>query len=193
MELSVERPVGPVGSVGGIARLTVRFEPGSDGTGPTPAELKATLEKLLADLDAIVGVPLAAAPIGRADREVGELVETYRPRQRELVDLLLADGEITPTEHARLVDHLTGSPRPPASRPAASEVDHPIAAAPVAADSSPPAGRTVAELLRTYEIVSLKQAGAVRARRQISFAEYMALKRHFEAAENEGAGPGGLR
>jgi hypothetical protein len=37
--------------------------------------------------------------------------------------------------------------------------------------------------LRVYQINSLKQAGAVRARREISFSEYMALKRHFQEAE----------
>jgi hypothetical protein len=46
----------------------------------------------------------------------------------------------------------------------------------------------VPELLRTFQIETLRQAGAVRARRQISFEEYMALKRHFEAAS---AGPDG--
>jgi len=192
VELSVERPLGPHGPDGGVARLTARFETGPDGAGPTPAELKTALEKLTADLDAVVGVPLAAAPAARTDRDVVELVETYRPRQRELVDLLLADGEITATEHARLTEHLAGTLRAPAARPVA-EPDHPLAAAPAAADSALPPARTVAELLRTYQISSLKQAGAVRARRQISFAEYMALKRHFESAENEGAGPGGLR
>ena len=37
-----------------------------------------------------------------------------------------------------------------------------------------------------YAVDSLKQAGAVRARREISFAEYMALKRHFQEAEANG-------
>lgn len=197
LELSVERPVGPVGPAGTVARLTVKFETGTDGAGPSPVELKSALEQLLADLDAVVGVPLAGAPAGRPDREVTELVETYRPRQRELVDLLLADGEITVAEHDRLVEHLAKGPeRGP--RPAEPSVprhtsEAPIAASPVAADSNLPPARPVAELLKTYQIGSLKQAGAVRARRQISFAEYMALKRHFETTENEGAGPGGLR
>lgn len=194
VQLSVERPVGALGATGTVARLSARFDPGPDGTGPTPSELKSALEQLLADLDAIVGPPLAAAPVaGRADREVLELIETYRPRQRELVDLLFADGELTPVEHDRLLEHLAKERRP-AATPAPTPVpDQPIAAAPVASDQALPAARPVAELLRTYQISTLKQAGAVRARRQISFAEYMALKRHFETAENEGAGPGGLR
>ncbi len=193
MELSVERPIGPPGSGAGVARLTVRFEPISDGSGPTPAELKAALERLAADLDAVLGLPLAAAPLGRPERDITELVETYRPRRRDLVDLLFSDGEITLAEHDRLIEHLAKQHRPPAAVPPEPVPEHPIAAAPVASDQALPAARPVADLLRTYQIASLKQAGAVRARRQISFAEYMALKRHFETAENEGAGPGGLR
>jgi hypothetical protein len=187
VELSVERPLG---AAGGVARLTVRFDPRADADGPTTAELKSTLEALLADLDAVVGVPLAAAPLGRPDRELIELVETYRPRQRELVDVLLSDGEITPTEHARLLEHLTRAPRPVVPTAVIPVPEQPIAAAPVAPDQSLPAARPVSELLRAYQIASLKQAGAVRARRQISFAEYMALKRHFETADAEGAAPG---
>jgi len=185
LELLVERPAGAGGSV---ARLSVRFEPGPNGTGPTPAELKDALGELIDGLDAAVGTPATDRP----DRELTELIETYRPRQRELVDLLLADGEITPAEHQRLVGHLGTLPGTPRSSPPAVPVpDHPIAAAPVATESSLPAARPIAELLRTYQIESLKQAGAVRARRQISFAEYMALKRHFETAERSGSGPGG--
>lgn len=193
MELSVERPLGPLGPAGGVARLTVRFEPGADAGGPTPAELKTALDSLVADLDAVVGVPLAATPVGRPDRDVIELVETYRPRQRELVDVLLSDGEITAPEHARLLEHLSRSPRPTSSSPAVAVAEHPIAAAPVAADPTLPAARSVADLLRTYQIASLKQAGAVRARRQISFAEYMALKRHFESADADAASSGAPR
>ncbi|HUJ78240.1 MAG TPA: hypothetical protein VLX64_04445 [Thermoplasmata archaeon] len=194
IELSVERPLGPAGPAGGVARLTVRWDAANEaGTVPI-AELRAEFDRLTSELEALVGAPLAALPAARADRDVTELVETYRPRQRDLVDLLLSDGEISPVEHGRLVEHLSGA-RAPAKAPAPplAAGDAPIAAAPVASEGALPPARPVAELLRTYQIASLKQAGAVRARRQISFAEYMALKRHFETAENEGAGPGGLR
>ncbi len=179
VELSVERAVGPPAAPGTVARLTVRLEPPADGGPPDAAELKSVLEELVAELDAVVGVPLAGAPAARPDRELEELVETYRPRQRELVDLLLADGEITGTEHARLLRAVPETSRPaPAPRLVAPA--GPIAAAPVATDSSPTPVRPVESLLAEYQIASLRQAGAVRARRQISFAEYMALKRHFE-------------
>lgn len=202
LELSVERPLGPDRTGSGTVRLTVRFEPGEDGVGPSPAELAHELEALTEELNALIGLPLAASPIGRADRELAELVETYRPRQRELVDLLLEEGELTAKEHARLVEYLgagePASPGRPTTPSAVPETERLIATVPIdrapAAPVLPGTGtepgparpggtpRTVAELLRTYEITTLRQAGAVRAKRQISFAEYMALKRHFEEA-----------
>jgi len=189
VELSVERPVGPGGPPGSVARLAARFDAGPDGDGPTPAELRTALDRLSADLDALVGPLLAAAPIARADRDLAELVETYRPRQKALVDVLRDDGELTVGEHELLSAYLTSAPErapaPPGPRPLAERplAAVPIAAAPIATERSLPASRPIPELLRTYQITSLRQAGAVRARRQISFAEYMALKRHFEEAE----------
>jgi len=191
-ELSVERPLGPGGPSAGVARLTIRFQAGAGGAEPTPSELRAALVALTADLDAIVGPPLAAAPAARPDRDLSELIETYRPRQRELVDLLREEGEITPSEHDRLVEHLrtTSARSAPTGRPPEPVPDQPIAAAPIGAERSLPPARPVPELLQAYQITSLKQAGAVRARRQISFAEYMALKRHFEQSEAGDASAG---
>ena len=178
----MERPLGPEGPGAGVARLTVRFELDADGKGPTPTELGTALDGLRADLDALVGLPIAGAGIARPDRDLTELVETYRPRQRELVDLLRDEGQLTPGEHARLAAHLVAEPKTAAPAPPPPErlVDAPIAAVPIAADRSPDSPRPVPALLREYQITSLRQAGAVRARRQISFSEYMALKRHFE-------------
>jgi hypothetical protein len=169
--------------------MTARFEVGPGGEGPSPAELKTALEQLSADLDGLVGPLLAAAPLARADRELTELIETYRPRQKELVDLLRDDGEITPAEHDRLAAYLRAGGGPEALAPRAElPVDRPLAAVPIAADRSLPPSRPVPELLRTFQIATLRQAGLVRLRRQISFAEYMALKRHFEEHES-GTGP----
>ncbi len=194
-ELSVERPLDPANPIGGVARLTARFESGPDGSPPSHRELAEALESLRNDLDALLGPPLAAVPAARPDRGLSELIETYRPRQRELVDALLDDGEITRGEHAVLVAHLA-TVRPaaraaPASAPPERTFDRPIAAVPIAADRSPETPRPVPELLRLYRIESLKQAGAVRARRQISFEEYMALKRHFgQQGSEEAPSPG---
>lgn len=204
VELSVERPIGPEGPPGSTVRLTVRLETGADGERPTPQELARELEALQEDLNALVGPPIAAVPIARTERDLTELVETYRPRQRELVDLLRDEGELTRGEHARLVEYLGASGAAPPARVAAASppeterliatvpIDRHPAAAPVSAPASTilPAApsesaRPVAELLKTYRISNLRQAGAVRARRQISFAEYMALKRHFERPPTE--------
>jgi len=177
-------------------RLSAKFEVAPDGSGPDHSELARALDDLRADLDGLVGPLLAAAPAARPDRDLTELVETYRPRQRELVDLLLGEGELTVGEHARLVEYLGAPPAPaePPLPPPERRVETPIAAAPILAGRAEEAARPVPELLRTYQIGSLKQAGAVRARREISFAEYMALKRHFQeaeaSAERRGAPPG---
>lgn len=184
MELTVERALGPAAAPGSTVRLSTRFEVGEDGGGPTPSELASALDRLKVDLEALVGPLIAAVPVARGDRELTELVETYRPRQRELIDVLLADGELTIGEHRRLSEYLalrTKEPmESPAARPGLPAGAASLAAVPIAADRATEPVRPVAELLATYEITSLRQAGLVRARRQISFGEYMALKRHFE-------------
>jgi hypothetical protein len=184
IELSLERPLDATNPSAGNARLSARYDVLT--ATPTHAELSEALDHLKADLDALVGVPLAGAPGVRPDRELPELVETYRPRRRELIDALRDDGELTRTEHERLAGYLAGIGATPASIPVPvpePSFDRPIAAVPIAADRSPEAARPVEDLLREYQIASLKQAGAVRARREISFEEYMALKRHFQRDE----------
>ena len=185
IELTVERPLRSDDPSGGTVRLSAKFDLPPDGSGPDHSALAQAFDDLRADLDGLVGPPLAAAPATRPDRDLTELVETYRPRQRELVDLLLGEGELTVGEHARLVEYLGAPPAPaePPSPAPEARIDAPIAAVPIVAGRADEGARTVSELLRTYQIGSLKQAGAVRARREISFAEYMALKRHFQEAE----------
>jgi hypothetical protein len=186
IELTVERPLRADAPSAGTIRLSAKFEPPSEAAGPSHSELARALDELQADLDGLVGPLLAAAPSARPDRDLTELVETYRPRQRELVDLLLGEGELTVGEHSRLVEYL-GAPsapaEPPPPAPRERRVDTPLAAAPALAGRPDEGARSVPELLRLYRIDSLKQAGAVRARREISFAEYMALKRHFQEPE----------
>ncbi len=192
IELSVERPLRPDGAGGGTVRLSARFDLSPDGKGPDHSELARALDDLQADLDGVVGPLLASAPVNRPDRDLTELIETYRPRQRELVDLLLGEGELTPGEHARLVEYL-GAPPAPAEAPAPPverRLETPLAAVPAMAGRGEEPIRPVSELLRQYQIGSLKQAGAVRARREISFSEYMALKRHFQEAEAKSDRPG---
>jgi len=185
VELTVERPLRPDLPSAGAVRLSAKFEVAADGAGPDHAALARALDELQADLDGLIGPLLAAAPATRIDRDLTELVGTYRPRQRELIDLLLGEGELTAGEHARLVDYLSAPPAPAEAVAAPPErpVETPLAALPAVVARPEAEGRPVAELLRLYQITSLKQAGAVRGRREISFSEYMALKRHFQEAE----------
>jgi hypothetical protein len=182
-EISVEQEL-PAAADGAPrrARLTARLAGELGETEPDDAELSRMLQELADRLaraadQARLGQASPGEP--RPERALEELLETYHPRQRELVELLHSDGELTEGEYAALRARVTEGP---------GMTEAPKAtAAPVAA---PPrsAGRPVEELLRTYQITSLRQAGAVRARRQISFEEYMSLKRHFAAAESSAPG-----
>ncbi|MEM0129094.1 MAG: hypothetical protein QXG65_02865 [Thermoplasmata archaeon] len=186
LELSVERPLSPGDTPeAGSVRLTARFEVGGDGPlSPGSEELQAALDQLREALDRL---RLPSAP-ARPDRSLEELIETYRPRQPELVDLLREEGQLTPGEHATLKAGLFGAsgtaPPSPAPRPTEGGAGA-TAPRPVPSGGRP---RTVPELLETYRIESLRQAGIVRARREISFDEYMALKRHFQGSAAAGTG-----
>ncbi len=173
IELSVEQPLGPPAD--GTVRLSVRFEVDPQETTTDPEDLATALAHLREELSELVGSPAAAT---HEDRDLAELVETYRPRQPELLELLRGEGDLSPREYELLKAHLaTAPPRPAAALAARSRPAGPaIPATPV----GPATPREVPDLLREYHIESLRQAGAVRARRQISFEEYMALKRHFE-------------
>jgi hypothetical protein len=185
IELSLERSLpGPAGTPPVVVRVSVRLD---DDADPSEAALADEVRRLDARLQTAVRV--VRPDVDRPDRPLAELIETYRPRQPELLDLLREEGELSPTEYSTLRGHLDAAAP---ARPAAGGVpitDRPIAAAPLESDRAPATPRPVEELLRTYQIASLKQAGAVRARRQISFEEYMALKRHFGTAPAESSPP----
>jgi hypothetical protein len=187
IELSVEQEL--PASVDGAprrARLTTRFDVDSPEEAPPSEALERALRALTESLDRAaseLGPP--RSPPGRADRDLTELIETYHPRQVQLVDVLRSDGEITSHESDLLREYLERAPEFGAERT-------PAAATPSRGprdDAGPRAApRTVPELLEAYEIHSLRQAGAVRARRQISFEEYMALKRYFASASEPSPG-----
>jgi hypothetical protein len=186
--LTVERErLGPDGAPRRVS-MTVRFDPAGPGGPPRAAELGEAIRALDRELDAALEAAGLPAPPVRRDRDLSELVETYHPRQAELLDVLEADGELTQGEALALRAHLAASPPlavplPPVPTVEVPVVDRPLAAMPLANDRTPTQARPVEQLIHEYRIETLKQAGAVRARRQISFDEYMALKRHFAEAD----------
>jgi hypothetical protein len=169
--------------------MATRFALPPDANGPTDAELAETFGGLIAQLDRAIALLPNSRP--RIDRELGELIDTYRPRQPELIDLLRDEGELTTHEHELLQAHLRATPLEGNATPT-SFTRAPIAALPLSNDRTTATPRSIPDLLAEYQITSLKQAGAVRARRQISYDEYMALKRHFTtSAENAPTTPAG--
>jgi hypothetical protein len=208
VQLSLEREAGesPDGSPR-RARLAARYR--TDGTEPTAEELGDALRTLAELLErAVERAGLARARAPRRERELAELIETYHPRQVELLDALRDEGELSDREYGNLQEYLTSQPAigrfvPDEGRevPAASVETR----SPTPAPSSGIGGergtggdhgrgggpRPIPELLRTYRIDSLRQAGAVRARRQISYDEYMALKQHFSHGEDRAGGAAG--
>ena len=203
LELSVERELaGPDGAPPRRVRLTARFEV-EPGRSIAPEEIAQAARELSAEADAALGPASAesAAP-PRPDRAIAELIDAYHPRQLELVDLLLEEGQVTAGEAAAMRAHLSraaapspaaprSAPPPPSPEGEPPIQDRPLAALPLANDRTPSVPRPVDQLIRDYHIESLKQAGAVRARRQISYDEYMALKRHFAGPDGPTAASGG--
>ena len=135
-ELTVEQEL-PAAADGAPrrARLTARFTGEAGETDLDDAELARSLRELadrLARASEAAGVGRGPAAGARPDREVRELLETYRPRQIELVELLHADGELTDGEYAVLRARMTErpseveEPRTPAVPPGGSEDRGPI-------------------------------------------------------------------
>jgi hypothetical protein len=194
VEVSLEQELGgAAGRPPRRLRVSARYVPAatsSDGSGERLPDLVRRLREELDQLGAEEGGGAADRP----DRTLDELIGTYRPRQAELVELLRSEGEITAGEYDSLRAYLQGPVLLPASTRLPGEptgeppvTQRPIAAAPLAQDRTPTTPRPVDQLLSTYRIESVKQAGAVRARRQISYEEYMSLRRHFQASDPPGS------
>ena len=178
LELCVERSrsLSP-GSPPTLVRLSAEFDVPAGGSPPAEAELREAAQALLEDMDRLW--PNEARENAEGERSLEELLEAFHPRQPELVELLRDEGTISPQEYETLRRHFG-----PVSRVGGPSGRHATPFVGGAADRRPEGGargaaRTVPELLRIYGIESVKQAGAVRARRQISFEEYMALKDYF--------------
>ncbi|MHB8352389.1 MAG: hypothetical protein ACYDFT_06875 [Thermoplasmata archaeon] len=191
LEISVERVEEPEGGSAPLrVRLVARLPVEADGEFPRE-EVGRLLREIRSEMDRAIP-PKSAGPPG-PDRPLRELLEAYRPRQPELIDLLRDEGELREGEYWLLKAHLAapGSVAPGVAplplRPAELPAPSTLAAAPAGAEPVGPA-RPVVELLERYQITSIRQAGAVRARRQISFDEYMALKRHFGPSTGDPSG-----
>lgn len=177
--------------------VSATLEPseGSEVTSKDVAEavkaLRAHLESATEALESESGI--AKGP--RPDRTVAELLEAYRPRSAELVDALLWEGELTPSEHQQLQAALKSSPAlvpkvPPSRVPAEAT---PTVPAPSRAASPPttlagastsstvgPSPRPVDVLLRELDLKDLRDVNRARGRRVISYEEWASLKAHFE-------------
>lgn len=147
-ELTVEQEL-PAAADGAPrrARLTARFHGEPDDAGPEGDELARSLRELADRLAKAAEAAGVGRPTSeeRPERSLGELLETYRPRQAELVELLHADGELTDAEFAALRARVTSSPPPLDETPVARPPSTPR-----------PGARPVEELLRTYQIASLR-------------------------------------
>lgn len=128
--------------------------------------------------------PAEGAP--RPDRPLDELVETYRPRSLELIDALLWEGEVTPTEHEALKAGLGKTPAPKPSRPPASvapTTSRPAAPPPSAGEAAPARfgpPRPTDTLVKELDLKNIRDVNVARAKRLISFDEWSALKAHFD-------------
>lgn len=195
IEVSVERYTsGGEGAPARVIKLTASIDPSGDDGFPSPEEINEVFTTLTRRLDAALDSAEGSVTSPRGEeRSIEELVETYRPRQRELVDLLRAEGEISSREANLLSSHLESrGPRAPTPSAADSGREAGVSyrePSMTNVDRIEPVPRPIGELLDTYQIETLKQAGAVRARRQISFAEYMALKRHFSSTGDPSSTP----
>ncbi|HEV2428681.1 MAG TPA: hypothetical protein VGV64_02400 [Thermoplasmata archaeon] len=191
IDLSVEREYTDASGAVLRIRLASSIDVTANEAPPSPESYAEELRRLDRELGEAAALRGLSPVVAHRERDLEELVETFRPRQPELIEALRAEGAITETESGLLTDYLASRP-PPAGRdrpavrptsadsgPSAPERPLPLAAMPLANDRTPASPRPVDELLTTYRIETLKQAGAVRARRQISYDEYMALKRHF--------------
>lgn len=191
LELSLEEDIPGVGEAP-PRRLRVSLTlHASDGQEPTETEVAEATEILRQRL-ASARQSLASHEGGwvgapRPDRPVGDLIELYRPKSLDLVDALLWEGDLTPTEHAALAQHVRGLGEVPAREPPAPRrapaTPSPTAAPPPTPSPSPSrppaAARGTEELIAMLRLQSLQDVNRARAQRAISYDEWFALKKHF--------------
>jgi hypothetical protein len=165
--------------------LTWQLTPPEEGTIPWE-EIRATIEELRNLLKASreVLVPPEGGPwptVPHEERSLEELLETYRPRSKELVDALLWEGQLTPTEHERLLQAVTQGPArregsPPRGEDGGSE--RPPSQSPSSRRGGRPP-RSPQELVAELHLQDLKDANRARFQRLISYEEWVRLKEYF--------------
>ncbi len=113
----------------------------ADSDEVSPEDVAGAVRALSGHIKSAVGTleEASGAPSGpRPDRPLADLVQTYRAKSPELVDALLWEGELTPTEHQALqaaVRQHRATPTRSATPPT------PSPPSPSSAPSSPPPAR----------------------------------------------------
>ncbi len=115
----------------------------ADSDEVSPEDVAGAVRALSGHIKSAVGTleEASGAPSGpRPDRPLADLVQTYRAKSPELVDALLWEGELTPTEHQALqaaVRQHRVAPTPSATAPSPSPPSPP--SPPSGPASAPPA------------------------------------------------------
>jgi hypothetical protein len=112
--------------------------------------------------ESAVAVP---TPTVGPPRSLEVLNQVYTPRSVEHVDALMWEGQITAAEHSLLVSSMRGKSTP--SQPVSRRQ------------------RGIEEMVRELRIESLRDANMARAKEQVSYEEWTALKRHFSEKREE--------
>lgn len=116
----------------------------ADSDEVSPEDVAGAVRALSGHIKSAVGTleEASGAPSGpRPDRPLADLVQTYRAKSPELVDALLWEGELTPTEHQALqaaVRQHRATPTRSATAPSPSPPPSPAHAAAPAPSARPP-------------------------------------------------------
>lgn len=192
--IAVEEDLPP--SEGGAPRrlrlsATVRAPEGKEVASEVVVEAASRLRSRLEEVSRQVRAAEGGESGPRVERALADLLEEYRPKEPALVDALLWNGELTPTEHQVLRDAVAKqvAPSPP---PAPPRKPVPASPSPPATKSEPsavPPGRSagprgpprpVEQLVQELNLRNLQEVNRARYQRVISFDEWSALKAHFE-------------
>lgn len=156
-----------------------------EGQEPSEADVTEATELLRTRLatarQAVAAQEGGGVPGPRPDRSLVDLIELYRPKSQDLVDALLWEGDLTPTEHTALTKHvrtLGGTPSSEAPPPRRA-APVPPAALPTSPTRNVPTARGTEELIAKYKLESLQDVNRARAQRAISYDEWFALKKYF--------------